>query len=212
MRKVDGGIDVADFHQITGWVLTTQDPNDRVQLEVVDHEGAVLVRTVADQFRKDLKEAGVGDGYHGFLIRFNDSVFPFAWQRIRVRSVGDGVDIPGSPVVLRREMADFDSGASDWLKLAIASQSASAQSSDDLDATLEFLLECIGDVVSAQDDLRAPGAQPHSDFWGSARGGKFGEMVDLLRTSFQPLDMDEASDPVVSIIIPVINLIIPTPV
>ena len=64
--RPEGVLDFVAGSTIGGWAWHTGRPTERIAV-VVRHKGQVLVKGIADAFRQDLFEAGVGDGAHGFI-------------------------------------------------------------------------------------------------------------------------------------------------
>jgi len=91
--RVEGHIDVVSSGSVEGWIADRDNPSARLEVEVVLRD-APLGRCVADVFRQDLKNAGIGDGHHGFKFTL-PSVLP--------RSEVDHVDVrlAGSTLYLR---------------------------------------------------------------------------------------------------------------
>lgn len=57
--------DVASCNTISGWAWDRNDPNMPVNVAIYDN-GTLLGVITALQFRQDLLNAGIGNGYHGF--------------------------------------------------------------------------------------------------------------------------------------------------
>jgi len=93
-----GSIDLLDQNELRGWVQDEASPGRTVSLVIYDNDREVG-RTRARLFRKDLRDAGIGNGQHAFEFRFEKALSPRIKHVIRVRSQ-DGLDIPGSPKTL----------------------------------------------------------------------------------------------------------------
>jgi hypothetical protein len=65
--RPEGVLDFLAGTAIGGWAWHTGRPSERVTVNV-KHKGRQVASVVADGFRQDLFEAGVGDGAHGFMI------------------------------------------------------------------------------------------------------------------------------------------------
>ena len=62
-----GSLGVTDTTRIVGWAWDKNRPDAPVSVDIYD--GNTLLTTVtADQFRKDLVDAGIGNGKHGFVL------------------------------------------------------------------------------------------------------------------------------------------------
>jgi len=64
--SVEGFLDYADCSIISGWVWDNTMPNTPISVDLYD--GTILIATVqAGNFRQDLKDAGKGNGNHGYI-------------------------------------------------------------------------------------------------------------------------------------------------
>lgn len=63
--RYEGTLNSADGEAITGWVRDREQATVPVQVDVYADD-AKLATITADQFREDLRDAGIGDGRHGF--------------------------------------------------------------------------------------------------------------------------------------------------
>jgi hypothetical protein len=105
-----GNVAAADHTGADGWTLDEAHPGAPVAVELVVH-GAVLAQALADLRRPDLAIAGVGDGSCGFVLRLRRPLPAGRDHLLQVRRIGDGADVPGSPLLLPRAAgtaADFD--------------------------------------------------------------------------------------------------------
>ena len=69
---IKGSLDRCDHELIEGWVMLTDSPEKKLSLEALLGD-QVIGRFLADQFRADLRDAGLGDGECAF--RFEMPVF-----------------------------------------------------------------------------------------------------------------------------------------
>ena len=95
-----GNCEEADRLSIKGWAQDEADPERRVGL-VITVNGRVAGRVLANCYRRDLEEAGLGSGKHAFQLVFTDGLPRLAAQEIRIAREADGVELPGSPVHLQ---------------------------------------------------------------------------------------------------------------
>ncbi len=94
-----------------GWCWNEAAPTTRQTVEILI-DGAVIATLVAARFREDVRQAGIGDGYHGFLVSLARTLANGATDRIisaRERSSGImfGRLVPpdvGFPVALQRRL------------------------------------------------------------------------------------------------------------
>jgi hypothetical protein len=66
-RFFRGYIDEVSWTRIQGWVWDPQRPEDPIALDLVDGDNR-LARVLANLYRAELVERGVGDGRHAFTI------------------------------------------------------------------------------------------------------------------------------------------------
>ena len=94
-----GFVEALSSEHAEGWVWNLANAGERVELEFFHaRTGERLARAVADQHRWGLKEFGIGDGRHGFYVRF---AAPVDAAVVRVRCAGDGSELPLSPQLKR---------------------------------------------------------------------------------------------------------------
>jgi glycosyltransferase involved in cell wall biosynthesis len=100
-RALQGYIDEANSSRIRGWVWDPRQPEGRVALELVDGD-ARLASAVANQYRSDLRQAGIGDGRHAFTVALDGASLSAARNLLHLRCAETGREVPGSPVVIER--------------------------------------------------------------------------------------------------------------
>jgi SAM-dependent methyltransferase len=95
---IQGFLDVCNADIITGWAWDSE-TDKPVYVDVYDGD-VLLVRLLARGFRRDLKDAKIGDGRHAFELLIPRTLRDRQEHRISVR-VCDGVEkafeLPGSP-------------------------------------------------------------------------------------------------------------------
>lgn len=97
-RRYDGQIEGVLDGRLYGWCRLTHS-TDPVELEVmVDDQRALNV--VADVFRSDLRDAGIGEGNHGFFIAL-DALGAGPDSLIRIKTATHGVELANSGRRLR---------------------------------------------------------------------------------------------------------------
>lgn len=109
MGKLMGGCRV---HKggVVGWA---KDPSGdaRVELEASTKEGRQVWSGVADQFRNDLAQKGVGDGNFGFTFQIPSWVFEAGGSgqslALHIRHKNTDTEIPGSPLKLDEAYWDY---------------------------------------------------------------------------------------------------------
>jgi hypothetical protein len=96
---LEGNLDDASHTLINGWAFDPSRPGVPVWLEVLVDDG-VVGRVLANQHRPDLEHDGRGSGHHGFALWLQHGLSPLTPHVVRVRRVGDGAELPGSPRLL----------------------------------------------------------------------------------------------------------------
>jgi len=90
-----GYFDYADCNQLAGWAWDANQPNAPINVDLYD--GTTLLATVpANSFRQDLKNAGIGNGNHGFTYT-SPSLYSGSQHSFTVRIAGSSVILAGSP-------------------------------------------------------------------------------------------------------------------
>ena len=72
--SIAGNVEGFENGRLSGWVHDAAAAGQRLEL-VVHADGVPVGHGVADLFRPDLKEAGIGDGQHAFAIAIDDALF-----------------------------------------------------------------------------------------------------------------------------------------
>jgi len=99
--KLRGYVDEVSARRVAGWVQTVEHPEAPVCVDI--YAGGRLVgQALANRYREDLEEAGLGSGHHGF-----EFVSPIALSpdTIEVRRSLDGATVEFTPVSARNQMA-----------------------------------------------------------------------------------------------------------
>lgn len=86
-----GHVDITSRKEIKGWAHDVCDVERSLVVELVEGD-IVLARTSANIMRRDLADAGVGNGRYGFAFVLGEHLFPVARHRLRVRFADDGTD------------------------------------------------------------------------------------------------------------------------
>ena len=88
--------EVANCTTISGWAWDSTQPNTPISVDIFSD--SVLVMTVlADQFRQDLLNAGVGNGAHGFSFTVPNSLKDGLPHSIQVRFGSTSTALNGTP-------------------------------------------------------------------------------------------------------------------
>jgi hypothetical protein len=92
--------DITNCNGIIGWAWDKNRPNDPVEVDVYDGD-TLLATMIADQFRKDLLDAGIGNGKHSFLFPVPPRLKDGSPHLIRMKFSGAKVDLAHTPKVLK---------------------------------------------------------------------------------------------------------------
>ena len=98
---LQGGIDMFDRRCVLGWVQMTGGAAEPVVI-LVTIDGRYTARIVADVYRQDLEQAGIGDGRYGFICELH-SLSPFTAHNLTMVTERDGDPIPGTPLLIPPE-------------------------------------------------------------------------------------------------------------
>jgi general secretion pathway protein A len=91
-----GHFDRADGGRAQGWAFDPNAPQRRLPIEIHCAE-QLLATGVADRFRQDLLDAGIGDGYHAFELAVDLSDCQHRLDQLEARVAGQGTKLSGRP-------------------------------------------------------------------------------------------------------------------
>lgn len=91
--EIEGYVDRIDGERVVGWAYDSASPGRRLLVQI--SSGSMVKVIVANIDRQDLRDAGKGDGRHGFDIRFD--VKSNLGDVVHVKVVATGLDLIGSP-------------------------------------------------------------------------------------------------------------------
>lgn len=97
-----GHVDSYDARGVHGWAADAVGLDRSVRVELVDATGRRLAQGVADLFRQDLADLGLGHGRHGFFLPLPDRARADGPVQIRVKE---------SRAVLHRGVVELDAEA-----------------------------------------------------------------------------------------------------
>jgi glycosyltransferase involved in cell wall biosynthesis len=107
LGQLVGNLEVVAYDRLVGWAMDTDEPVRPVGLEILI-DGEIRKSVLANRFRLDLAEAGIGDGHHAFVVALPE-LSPLAAHEIRVRRETDGAELSGSPrIIPAAERFDVD--------------------------------------------------------------------------------------------------------
>ncbi|HUZ64771.1 MAG TPA: glycosyltransferase, partial [Acetobacteraceae bacterium] len=135
---LDGFLDVVAWDMVSGWARQTEHPDVPARLEIMDGD-RLLARVVANRFRQDLRDAGMGDGRCGFEVMLPRGLNPAETHAIHVRRAEDKAELKGSPMLL--ETAEtFDPAARARFAASLEAKAAAAHSPAEVDEMIDFLV------------------------------------------------------------------------
>ena len=141
-----GYLDEATRMLVKGWAWDELTPDRPLSLLILDN-GEVIGRVLANRHRPDLKEAGIGDGRHGFTFIFPGGLTPLTRHVIQVIGEVDGGELPGSPITLEPS-GGFDAS----LQQAMGSAIAALATAGERQVAANFLAEQLERVLQSQAD------------------------------------------------------------
>ncbi len=97
--RLESSLDMVTRSQIAGWAFQSDHPDVPVQLEVLDGD-ALITRIVAETYRPDLQNAGIGTGCAAFHVRLPKPLSAAHDHEIHVRRVSDKMELHHSPFIL----------------------------------------------------------------------------------------------------------------
>lgn len=102
VAEIEGYVDSVRGGLVEGWVWNRNAPNASLPIEVwVDGKLSLLGK--ADHLRTDLREAGAGDGYHGFSVELPPNYRDGEAHTILVRESQTGSELRPGPLEYRMD-------------------------------------------------------------------------------------------------------------
>ena len=143
-----GNVEQADRTGILGWVREESDPANPVSI-VVSIDGQATMRVLANVYRQDLEQAGIGNGRHGFIFKL-EGLSPIQAHTIKLTREEDGVELPGSPVLIPATLS-FDDAFMDTLSRLLIDAVTDAE----LEQRAAFLAQQADRLLQLRADRRA---------------------------------------------------------
>lgn len=94
--NAQGFVDVANATTVAGWAWSPDTPYEPLYVDLYDGE-LLLARHRADLYRKDLAEASIGDGCHGFRYTIDEARRDGCEHEIHVCFEGTKIELANSP-------------------------------------------------------------------------------------------------------------------
>ena len=99
-----GHFDRADGGRATGWAFDPSAPKTRLEIEIRCAE-EVIAKGIADRFRQELLDAGIGDGCHAFEIAVDLDPYQRRLDQLDAGVVGHAARLGGEPLKHRAKQA-----------------------------------------------------------------------------------------------------------
>jgi len=201
---LQSNIDSADWTGIRGWVWDRQEPQKRLELELLDGDAA-LVTVLANEYRADLEQAGIGDGRHGFSIAFSETLLPNARHVLHLRPVGSKVEMRSFPLVLTREQAGLDASVR-FILGNIMAEADRAEKAADLAPIINAMVAFLDAALSRYFYIVEEAATNVAELLDPTElSSHVRTLINSIQQSYPPIVVDSGREPLVSIVIPVFN-------
>ncbi|WP_312162907.1 glycosyltransferase [Massilia timonae] len=105
---MQGHVDRLRAGVLDGWAWNPSQPNEVVCIEVWDDKGKLIAVGVADQYRSDLLNAGIGNGAHGYSLRLPSNSLEST--QLVVKILGEETELIGSPLLVKQVDTSPDVG------------------------------------------------------------------------------------------------------
>lgn len=100
--QIVGHLDYVDEGYAYGWAFNPLKPNDRVSVDILC-DGKLVGHGPADEYRQDLKDAGIGDGKHLFKVKLSYELYDGKVHTLHARNSSNNILLTGSNIVLGPE-------------------------------------------------------------------------------------------------------------
>jgi GT2 family glycosyltransferase len=98
--RISGYFDDCNLNLVSGWAYNKDAVDEPCRIEVLA-DGEIVVTALANMFRGDLVDAGIGDGKHAFKVALPENLFDDKEHTIEVREASTGKVLEGSPKSFR---------------------------------------------------------------------------------------------------------------
>lgn len=148
-----GFVERASREEVLGWAW--DDDRDDIPVGLlITVDGEAVGRCVANGYRADLREAGIGEGRHAFAFPFSQPLSLWRRHEIAVRRDDAGPHVPGSPRTV--EPVSFDRDSQERLSELITA----VGTDEELEDRLAFLMRQAGDLRRVHAERRSGLAHP----------------------------------------------------
>ncbi|MFO1151917.1 MAG: glycosyltransferase [Alsobacter sp.] len=197
-----GFVTYADATRIEGWAYDAQDPDAHLVVELYEGDDLLSRATANQQASGGAPAEAAG---HGFALVFHDTIFPLARHTLRLVFAETGTDLQGSPFLIERDQGPLDTRGLRLFERMVSGQIATANRATELDATIEMLLEQLGDAMTARSRLAPKWSEPLPAISQAQFTDEFRDTLQKMKAAYPPLSLPTSAEPVVSIVIPVYN-------
>ena len=97
-----GKIEYMDNKLVKGFALNKQSPDEPIVINIVEN-GGVIAHFTPSIFRWDLKQAGYGRGYHGFIYGFPAKLLDGNPHELSFVFASNGSELEGGPVLINHK-------------------------------------------------------------------------------------------------------------
>jgi len=95
----EGFHEAASCSVISGWAWDANQPNTPINVDIYS-DGNLVMTVAADQFRQDLANAGVGNGFHAFSFTVPNGLKDGQPHSISVKFGGTSTNLNSTPRVI----------------------------------------------------------------------------------------------------------------
>ncbi len=148
--ELRGTVDVVERDRISGWVQDITCPETPVALRIVA-DGKPIARILANKFRQDLSDFGLGSGRHAYELLLPQPLSPLKAHNISIIRDSNGRELDGSPRII-----PASTGLDPDMERFLASALAGLSPGPEADRALAFL-------VAETENLIAQRAEADSD-------------------------------------------------
>lgn len=204
MPRFAGRVESWEEGVVSGWAVDHASPDSALELGLYDGE-ELLLRFAAALPRPDLVRPGFGNGRHGFRVTFPPGLLVRERHLFRIRMIGAGHELPGSPHVYRRSVPILDMDALAAARADLRARLAESRDFGRVRDAVATLFSLLGEALPVFERLRAnlPAPQDGAIDLAHSHAPAIAAILTDLAARYEALTFDATPDPVVSVIVPV---------
>jgi glycosyltransferase involved in cell wall biosynthesis len=199
LRPLRGHVDLVEVGRVKGWAWDPSAPERAVAVELLEGD-RVLSRVLASENRPDLLKAGIGTGQYGFTLRLDPHLLPLGLHTVRVRFGDTGVDLAGSPTIIRKPGEDIALDAA-RLRATIIARLQAIADADELGGFVHMLAGAIDEALAQRFRVGLPVLAQRPAETRDLPPGSFSEAVESIRRRYSEISLDLVRSPLVSVVI-----------